>query len=164
MAISEMYLKNTLARCHLASFSKDCNCKTSLVGPGDLWWCLVGSSAFRRALSCFCSLCRSSLGLYPNMVVGCDSCSIRFCSKMYFLNTSHFFREREREGGRGGEKHQCQRETSISCFLYAPEPRHVLWPGIEPSTFCFAGYWPTNWATLVRTAQKYLSSFYGKNI
>ena len=30
------------------------------------------------------------------------------------------FREREMEGERKGEKHQCARETSISCLLHAP--------------------------------------------
>ena len=31
-----------------------------------------------------------------------------------------FFRERRREGKREGEKHQCERETSIGCLSYAP--------------------------------------------
>ena len=39
-------------------------------------------------------------------------------------------RERERVGER--EKHQCQRETSLGCLSYLPQP------GIEPETF---GLW-----------------------
>ena len=56
------------------------------------------------------------------------------------------FRERVREG----EKHQCDRETSIGCLFHVPHP------GTEPTTqayaltrnrsgeFCFAGRCPTN--------------------
>ena len=32
------------------------------------------------------------------------------------------FRERGRDGEREGEKHQCERETSIICLLYGPCP------------------------------------------
>ena len=55
------------------------------------------------------------------------------------------FRERGREGEREGEKHQCVRETSISCLFYAPnqgpglQPRHVPSLGIEPATSWFTG-------------------------
>ena len=31
-----------------------------------------------------------------------------------------FFRDKGREGEREEEKHQCERETSVSCCLYAP--------------------------------------------
>ena len=35
-----------------------------------------------------------------------------------------FFRERGREGGRKGKKHQCERETLISC-LHMPQTRNL---------------------------------------
>ena len=37
-----------------------------------------------------------------------------------FFKTVFTFRKRGREGEREGEKYQCERETSISCLLYAP--------------------------------------------
>ena len=50
----------------------------------------------------------------------------------YFLQRLLIFRERGREGERGEEKHQCERETLICwCLLHAPnwapgpQPRHV---------------------------------------
>ena len=55
----------------------------------------------------------------------------------------YLFRERGREGEREGEKHPCERETSISCLSHTPnwgpglQPRHVPWLGIEPVTFLF---------------------------
>ena len=51
---------------------------------------------------------------------------------MFYLFT---FRERWREGERAGDKHECVRDTSISCLSHAPtsghgpQPRHVPWPG-----------------------------------
>ena len=56
---------------------------------------------------------------------------ISICFPFYFLNYLFIFRKRRREGEREGEKHQCARETSISCLLHAPnwgpglQPRHV---------------------------------------
>ena len=38
------------------------------------------------------------------------------------------FRGRGREGEREGEKHRCERETSISATLYMPQP------GTKPTT------------------------------
>ena len=69
------------------------------------------------------------------------------------------FRERGREGEREGEKHQCVRETLINCPSHAPnwepvpEPRHVPWPGFEPThwathsgvTVIFQGCVPVPW-------------------
>ena len=59
------------------------------------------------------------------------------------------FRERGRKGERKrkGEEHECERETSISCLLYAPwlgtnpQPSYVPWPGIEPVPL-----WCTGWS------------------
>ena len=74
------------------------------------------------------------------------------------------FREKRREGEREGEKHWCERETSIGCFLHTlerglnPKPRHVLWTGIKPVTFCFKGWLPSNWATQVRIAFLFYNS------
>ena len=74
-----------------------------------------------------------------------------FCSHafniIFYLKNLFFivyFRERGREGEREGEKHWCERETSIGCLLYAPDwepnlqPRHVPWLGIELATFLSA--------------------------
>ena len=52
------------------------------------------------------------------------------------------------------EKHQ----SVASCMQHhldwgpKPQPRHMPWLGIEPATFCFAGWCSTNWATLVRAS------------
>ena len=49
----------------------------------------------------------------------------------------YLFLDREEGGGREGEKHRCEIETWISCLPQAPnlgpgpQPRHVLWPGIN---------------------------------
>ena len=58
---------------------------------------------------------------------------------------------REREG----EKHQCEREISIGCLLFAPnqmnpQPRHVPSLGIKPRTFWLLDYTPAKWVTLAR--------------
>ena len=48
------------------------------------------------------------------------------------------------------------RDTWISCLSYTPywgpglQPRHVLWLGIEPITFQFAGWHSVHWATAAR--------------
>ena len=39
-----------------------------------------------------------------------------------------------------------------------PQPRHVLWPGIEPVAFHFVGRQPANRATLVRTEIHYFKT------
>ena len=59
----------------------------------------------------------------------------------------------ERERKREREKHQCERETSICCLQYMPDPglnlqpMCVLWLGIELTTFWCLDNAPTNWAT-----------------
>ena len=68
----------------------------------------------------------------------------------------YLFSERGEEKEKEGEKHQCARETSISCLSYTPnqgpnqQSRHVPWLGMEQTTFRFAGLHPTRWATPVR--------------
>ena len=47
----------------------------------------------------------------------------------YFLELFCYFRKRGKEGERKGEKYRCERETSISCLLYAPQP------GTEPAAW-----------------------------
>ena len=42
-----------------------------------------------------------------------------FLFKKYFI---YFFGHRGREGEKEGEKHRCERQTSIICLLYTPEP------------------------------------------
>ena len=73
----------------------------------------------------------------------------------------------EREKGREWEKHWCGREASVGCLLSVlrlgidhmrpdqgtnPQPSHVPWPGIEPTTLWLWNDTPTNWATLARAA------------
>ena len=56
-------------------------------------------------------------------------------------------RERERD------KYQCEKETLISCFLYAsksqfePTPSYVPSLGIEPTIFSVWDNTPNNWGT-----------------
>ena len=66
------------------------------------------------------------------------------------------FSKRGREGEREGEKHQCERDTSIGYLSHnpnwgpSPQPRHVPWSGIEPATFWFTGWHSIHWATPAR--------------
>ena len=77
-----------------------------------------------------------------------------FCNSFLFKISFIFLRE-GREGERKGNKHWCERETSLNFLSYAPslrlnlQPRHMPWSGIEPMTFRFVGWCPTKWATLV---------------
>ena len=68
---------------------------------------------------------------------------IHYSVSLFFnlhLRTCLLILERAREG----EKHQCERETLISCLLYMPDRelnlqlRHVPWLGIEPTNFWFS--------------------------
>ena len=49
------------------------------------------------------------------------------------------FRERGREGEREGEKHQSVASCSCSNRGLNQQPRYVLRPGIEPTSFQFMG-------------------------
>ena len=66
------------------------------------------------------------------------------------------FREREREGDRGGEKHRCARDISISCLLHAPLGDLSRNPGMCPDResnqwlFQFTGQHSIHWATPAR--------------
>ena len=95
----------------------------------------------------------------PAVLTGIGLNHTRFPSKHSFLEKIRFylftFRELGRVGEREGEKHQCERETSSDYLPYVP------WQGPEPATqvcaltrnqpvtFHFAGWCPTNWATLL---------------
>ena len=68
------------------------------------------------------------------------------------------FRLRKRGGGREGEKHQSVASCMHPDWGLNLQPRNVPWPGIELVTFCFAGWCPTNWATLVRAAHTFLTT------
>ena len=48
--------------------------------------------------------------------------------KIFYTDYLFIFRDRGREGERGGKKHCCERETSIGCLSCVP------WPGTEPVT------------------------------
>ena len=77
---------------------------------------------------------------------------ISFFKRFYLFN----FRERRREGKRGGEKQPCVTGTFISYLSYSPrggpglQSRHVPWLGIKPATFLFAGLHSIHWATPAR--------------
>ena len=65
--------------------------------------------------------------------------------------------EGKEEGERKGERYMDVREKHQLIVSYTfsdwgsnPQPRHVPWPGIEPSTFQLKDDAPTNWATLSR--------------
>ena len=75
-----------------------------------------------------------------------------------FMDIRFFKKDFERDGNgwrRKGEKHQCERETSISCLLHAPQPgtepatQACVPTGTKPATFHFTGWRPTDWATPV---------------
>ena len=77
-----------------------------------------------------------------------DTLSPEISLSLFFFNL-----ERGERRKKEGEKHQCVRKTSIMPQLgTGPQPRHVLWPGIELATFCFIGWHSTNWATPARAA------------
>ena len=82
--------------------------------------------------------------------------TLGFLKKILFIYLL-IFREREREGERGREKHQYERESLnnlVKCPNWGPnlQPRHVPWLGIGLATFCFVGWRPTHWATRIRPA------------
>ena len=76
--------------------------------------------------------------------------SFSFFNFIYFLERGEG-REKEK-----GKKHPCVRETSIGCLLHTPnwgpgpQPRHVLWPGIELATLWLEGRCPSHWAVPLR--------------
>ena len=82
-----------------------------------------------------------------------------------FLRFYLFFRgkgeEKERERNIDGRK---KHPSVASCLCpnggLNPQPRHVLWLGIEPVTFRFVGWHLTNWATLVRAPVWFFSMGY----
>ena len=79
---------------------------------------------------------------------------------IFFFKILFTFRERRREGEKERKKHgcvRCVRDTLIGCLSQppswgpGPQPRHVLWPGIEPVTFWFADQHSIHWARTART-------------
>ena len=55
-------------------------------------------------------------------------CEGNYHTFFFFWFYLFIFRERGREGEREGEKHQCERQTSISC------PSHMPQPETDPAT------------------------------
>ena len=90
-----------------------------------------------------------------------EVCNIPLKKKKLFCLL--IFIERKR-GGKEGQKHQCERETSTGCLLYAPwlgpnlQPWHVPWLRIKPATFHFVGC-PINWDTQSRQHSLFLLCF-----
>ena len=75
----------------------------------------------------------------------------------FFLTLYLFiFREREKDGEREGKKLWSVRETLIGCLSHAPkwgldpQPRHVLWLGIELAAFWSPDWCSIHWATQAR--------------
>ena len=76
-----------------------------------------------------------------------------------------FLKRGEEEGEREGKKCQCERETSIGCLSYGPQPPDQG-PGLQPSHVPYPGtglvmlhpaeWHPTNWATPVRATEAFL--------
>ena len=75
------------------------------------------------------------------MIVG-----VQFCPTNIFLEISFIFRER----GRVGERERNIDLLPLTCAPTGDSSRHVPWLGIEPASFHFVGWCPTNWATPVR--------------
>ena len=105
----------------LIQFFLSQNSRTEVVEARSNTWCL--------------SCCQQYV-LYPQL--------ISFFKRFYLF----IFREGKEERKRG-------RETSVcGCFSHAsdwgpgPQPRHVLWPGIEPASLWFAVWCWIHWATL----------------
>ena len=64
-----------------------------------------------------------------------------------------FFRQKGRERGREGEKHQCVVASSRTPYgRPGLQPRHVPWLGIKPATLCFAVWHSIHWATSARAS------------
>ena len=98
-----------------------------------------------------------------SLVATLSSCGIlqsrQQCTRIsvsLYLCQHLLFSERGGEGERNGEKHQCVRDTLISCLSYHPnwgpglQPRHVPWLGIELATFWFIGRHSVHWTTPAR--------------
>lgn len=66
-----------------------------------------------------------------------DSCWVLLCFSLIFIWRLFLLLLERQNGGEEG------RETSIGCLLYIPrlriqpQSRHVPWPGIESTTFCY---------------------------
>ena len=98
---------------------------------------------------------RLSLELHPPQQALLDSEGFALFFFFLYILFIYFL---ERRGGKEkeGEKHPCVRDTTISCLSHAlkwvpgPQPRHVLWLGIELATFGFAGQHSIHWATPAR--------------
>ena len=70
--------------------------------------------------------CRKTFSTNNDSLV--SSFSIHFLKRFYLFT----FTERGREGEREGEKHQCVRDTSISCSWMYPTEDLAHYPGICP--------------------------------
>ena len=93
-----------------------------------------GNSPFFNLFICLCYLSIYLWNCYQTHLEELQessSMSLNFFL-YFFLQSSHkdvlIDLQREEKGGREGEKHQCERETSIGCLLYGPQ----LWT--KPAT------------------------------
>ena len=83
-----------------------------------------------------------------------------FLEKILFI-----FRDRKREGEREKERIINMWEKHRWVASHMPPNRtwpaltHVPWLGIEPATFHFAGWYPTNWAMPARATMKILGFY-----
>ena len=86
-----------------------------------------------------------------------------YCLFFFFLRFHLFILD----WGREGEKHQCVVGSRVSPTgdLAGPQPRHVLWLGIQPVTLWFAGWHSIHWATPARAILSYfLYTVWGRHL
>ena len=124
----------------------------------SLWICLLStfySSGRTQHLSFYVWLVLLStvFARFTHVVASMCQGFVIFFLRFYLF----IFRER----GKEGQKHWCARETLMCCLLHTPnrrpgpQPRHVLWPGIEPATFWFVGWATPDRASLLSMAEYY---------
>ena len=89
-----------------------------------------------------------------------SSASMKVFSFIFLKYFIYFiFRQRGKEGERGGETHQCVVASHVPCTGdLALQPRHVPWLGIKLATLWFPGQRSVHWATLAREVF-FLNSF-----
>ena len=122
----------------------------NLYSPDDIW-CEASLHKLICSLSIFFVTCLlSSLAHFQS------GCFLFLLDFIYLF----IFRERGREGEREGEKHLCV-VASYTPHTWGPgpQPRHVPWLGIKPTTLWFTGQHSIHWATPARTGCFLIAAF-----
>ena len=89
------------------------------------------------------SFYQNSMLIFPPLPGASNTCTFFFFF-FFFKILFIYFHRRGREGGREGEKHRCQRESSICCLSYMHPPGPNLasdsWPcGTRPNQLSHHG-------------------------